>query len=73
MEENSAWFPTQTHSYILSFQFSAWYPRFVKHTIKSTIIRPVPAGFHEYLTSDGIFVPEGSEDQLALLILLSLG
>ncbi|KAJ3573214.1 hypothetical protein NP233_g2578 [Leucocoprinus birnbaumii] len=62
MEENSAWFPTQTRSYILSFQFSQWYPRFVKHTIKSTIIRPVPAGFQEYLTSDGIFVPEGSED-----------
>ncbi|KXN88223.1 hypothetical protein AN958_07682 [Leucoagaricus sp. SymC.cos] len=62
MEENSAWFPIQTRSYILSFQFSEWYPRFAKQTIKSTIIRPVPAGFQEYLTSDGIFVPEGSED-----------
>ncbi|KAF5360359.1 hypothetical protein D9756_004749 [Leucocoprinus leucothites] len=62
MEENSAWFPTQTRSYILSFQFSQWYPRFVKQTIKSTIIRPVPAGFQEYLTSDGIFVPEGAEN-----------
>lgn len=63
MEENPAWFPTQTRSYILSFQFSQWYPMFVKHTIKSTIIRPVPAGFQEYLTSDGIFVPEGAEDK----------
>ncbi|KAF9454732.1 D123-domain-containing protein [Macrolepiota fuliginosa MF-IS2] len=63
MDENLDWFPTQTRSYILSFQFSEWYPSFVKHTIKSTIIRPVPAGFQEYLTSDGIFVPEGSEDK----------
>jgi len=70
MDENATWFPIQTHSYILSFQFSRWYPLFVKQTIKSTIIRPLPTGFQEYLTSDGIFVPEGFEDRSAFLIFM---
>ncbi|KIM43408.1 hypothetical protein M413DRAFT_18441 [Hebeloma cylindrosporum] len=55
-------FPVLTPSYILAFQFSCWYPRFAKHSIKSTIIRPLSDDFREYLNADGVFVPEGSED-----------
>lgn len=55
-------FPVQSKEYILSFQFSFWYPLFFNHTIKSTIIRPLPDEFVDYLNADGVFVPEGSED-----------
>ncbi|KAG2096524.1 D123-domain-containing protein [Suillus discolor] len=55
-------FPLQTPDYLLSFQFSSWYPSFSPISIKSTIIRPLSQTFKEYLDSDGIFVPEGSEN-----------
>ncbi|KAG2065571.1 D123-domain-containing protein [Suillus decipiens] len=55
-------FPVQTPDYILSFQFSSWYLIFSSISIKSTIIRPLDQAFKEYLDSDGIFVPEGSEN-----------
>lgn len=55
-------FPLQTPDYLLSFQFSSWYPTFSSISIKSTIIRPLDQAFKEYLDSDGIFVPEGSEN-----------
>ncbi|KAG1898122.1 D123-domain-containing protein [Suillus fuscotomentosus] len=55
-------FPLQTSDYLLSFQFSSWYPTFSSISIKSTIIRPLSQAFKEYLDSDGIFVPEGSEN-----------
>ncbi|KAF8957242.1 D123-domain-containing protein [Flammula alnicola] len=55
-------FPAATQSYILAFQFSSWYPTFAKHSIKSTVIRPLSDDFREYLNADGVFVPEGSED-----------
>ncbi|KAF8158343.1 D123-domain-containing protein [Crassisporium funariophilum] len=55
-------FPALSSSYILAFQFSSWYPAFARHTIKSTIIRPLSDEFREYLDADGVFVPEGSED-----------
>ncbi|KAG2153021.1 D123-domain-containing protein [Suillus bovinus] len=55
-------FPLQTPDYLLSFQFSSWYPTFSSISIKSTIIRPLDQTFKEYLDSDGIFVPEGSEN-----------
>ncbi|KAG2046583.1 D123-domain-containing protein [Suillus hirtellus] len=55
-------FPLQTPDYLLSFQFSSWYPTFSSISIKSTIIRPLSQAFKEYLDSDGIFVPEGSEN-----------
>ncbi|KAF5382611.1 hypothetical protein D9615_002969 [Tricholomella constricta] len=55
-------FPPQTPSYILSFQFSSWYPHFSDLSIKSTIIRPLSQEFRDYLEADGVFVPEGSED-----------
>jgi len=64
MSENL--FPPLTPSYILAFQFSSWYPTFSKHSIKSSVIRPLSSEFREYLIADGVFVPEGSEDMLVL-------
>ena len=57
-------FPQLTPEALLAFQFSLWYPRFSSWSIKSTIIRPLSKSFHEYLDSDGVFLPEGSEDLL---------
>jgi D123 len=57
-------FPTLSPSYILTFQFSSWYPTFASHSIKSTIIRPLSDNFRDYLNADGVFVPEGSENAL---------
>lgn len=64
MIPDSPLFPALTPSYILTFQFSAWYPIFAKHSVKSTIIRPLSEDFQDYLNADGVFVPEGSEDAL---------
>ncbi|KAG1864544.1 D123-domain-containing protein [Suillus tomentosus] len=50
-------FPLQTPDYLLSFQFSSWYPTFSSISIKSAIIRFLSQAFKEYLNSDGIFVP----------------
>ncbi|TFK28008.1 cytoplasmic protein [Coprinopsis marcescibilis] len=55
-------FPEQTPSYILSFQFSSWYPKFSDVSIKSTIIKPLSDVFRKYLESESVFVPEGSDD-----------
>ena len=55
-------FPLSTPDSILAFQFSSWYPRFKQISIKSTIIKPLEDSFREYLNSDGVFVPEGSEN-----------
>ncbi|KII92158.1 hypothetical protein PLICRDRAFT_104097 [Plicaturopsis crispa FD-325 SS-3] len=57
-------FPPVTPEYLLSFQFSAWYPIFSALSIKSTIIRPLSQDFCEYLDADGVLVPEGSENLL---------
>jgi len=57
-------FPPASKNYVLGFQFSSWYPSFVKYTIKSTIVRPLPDDFCDYLDADGIFIPEGSENML---------
>ncbi|KAF9046324.1 D123-domain-containing protein [Panaeolus papilionaceus] len=59
-------FPRLCPSYILAFQFSSWYPLFEKHTIRSTIIRPLSSEFQDYLNADGIFVPQGSENAPAI-------
>ena len=61
-------FPPQTPAYILNFQFSSWYPRFSSVSIKSTIIKPLPEDFADYMNEDSIFLPEGSEDMCALII-----
>ncbi|KAI0643155.1 D123-domain-containing protein [Trametes meyenii] len=58
-------FPTYSPEAIIAFQFSSWYPRFTNQTIKSTVIRPLSVTFHEYLDSDGVFVPEGAENLIA--------
>ncbi|KAL4070056.1 D123-domain-containing protein [Scleroderma yunnanense] len=55
-------FPLLSPDYILAFQFSNWYPLFARFSPKSTIIRPLGKDFKDYLDSDGVFVPEGSED-----------
>lgn len=55
-------FPTLTPEYILSFQFSSWFPKFSNYSMQSTIIRPLSDEFCEYLASDGVVVPDGSED-----------
>ncbi|KAJ6508862.1 D123-domain-containing protein [Mycena sanguinolenta] len=49
---------------VLRFQFSSWYPIFSALSIKSTVIRPLPQDFVEYLRDDahGVFLPEGSDD-----------
>jgi len=55
-------FPLLSPDYILAFQFSSWYPSFASFSPRSTIVRPLGKGFTDYLDSDGVFVPEGSED-----------
>lgn len=55
-------FPSLTPEALLAFQFSSWYRRFSSLTIKSTVIKPLGQEFHDYLCSDGVFLPEGSED-----------
>ncbi|KAJ7626659.1 D123-domain-containing protein [Mycena polygramma] len=55
-------FPELTPSDVLKFQFSSWYPIFSSLSIKSTVIRPLSQAFVDYLHSDGVFVPEGSDD-----------
>jgi len=60
----SSLFPPQSASYILSFQFSSWYPEFRHISIKSNVIRPLSQEFRDYMNADGVFVPEGSEDVL---------
>ncbi|KAI9462262.1 cytoplasmic protein [Boletus coccyginus] len=62
---SSSIFPQFNASYILAFQFSSWFPAFSSISIKSTIIRPLDQEFKNYLESDGVFVPEGSEDTVA--------
>lgn len=54
-------FPLLSPDYILAFQFSNWYPSFATFSPRSTIVRPLGKGFTDYLDSDGVFVPEGSE------------
>lgn len=60
-------FPSASKDYVLLFQFSSWYPKFVKHTIKSTILRPLSSDFKEYLEAEGVFIPEGADNALVLI------
>ncbi|KAJ7784611.1 D123-domain-containing protein [Mycena metata] len=55
-------FPELSPSDVLRFQFSSWYPVFSSISVKSTILRPLPREFVDYLHSDGVYVPEGSDD-----------
>jgi hypothetical protein len=55
-------FPPLSASEVLAFQFSAWYPTFAALSVKSTVVRPLPAAFRAYLDADGVFIPRGSDD-----------
>lgn len=44
---------------VLNCSFSAWYPKFKDHTIKSHII-PLPHEFVDYLLADNVILPEGT-------------
>jgi hypothetical protein len=66
-------FPVLTPEYILSFQFSSWFPKFSHRSIQSTTIRPLSKEFCEYLNSDGVVVPEGSENLFVLILSLLHG
>jgi hypothetical protein len=60
--ESTSLFPEQSIQAILDCQFSSWYPRFASISIKSTIIKPLPPTFLEYLQADGVFIPKGAND-----------
>ncbi|KAG8944066.1 hypothetical protein FRC04_002206 [Tulasnella sp. 424] len=61
----TASFPPLTKATVLAFQTSSWLDVFSSVTIKTSIIRPLPADFRQYLESDGITIPEGSENLAA--------
>ncbi|KAG9057505.1 hypothetical protein FS842_006286 [Serendipita sp. 407] len=61
-EENIPVFPELTIQDIFNCQISSWYPKFSNISMKTTIIRPLPAAFREYLQADGVFPPIGSND-----------
>jgi D123 len=65
-------FPHLTPADVLSCQCSSWYPTFDKITIKSKIIKSLPAEFLEYLEADTVSIPEGSEDACAPHILFGV-
>ncbi|XP_015685057.1 cell division cycle protein 123 homolog [Protobothrops mucrosquamatus] len=46
---------------ILNCQFSSWYPRFKRQTIRSVIL-PIPQNVKDYLLDDGTLVVSGRED-----------
>lgn len=56
-------FPPLTSKDVLDCQFSSWYPKFSRVSIKSTVIKPLPDNFLDYLQSDGVFAPKGSDDR----------
>ncbi|CAG8544484.1 461_t:CDS:2 [Diversispora eburnea] len=51
-------FPLLTEQHILNCAFSSWYSNFRQVTLKSKIIKPLPAEFIEYLHADGVFLPD---------------
>lgn len=59
--------PSPTTEEVLKCQFSSWYDTFrnvdqtrSNVTIKSVVIRPLPADFLEFLQSDGVRLPVGA-------------
>jgi len=56
-------FPQLASRDVLDCQFSVWYPKFAHVSIKSTIIKPLPPKFVEYLQTDRVFAPKGSDEQ----------
>ncbi|RKP01736.1 hypothetical protein CXG81DRAFT_11593 [Caulochytrium protostelioides] len=45
--------------------FSAWYPRFRRHTVRSAILKPLTPAFLRYLTADRVFLPDAASDSEA--------
>lgn len=43
---------------IINCSFSSWYPKYKKHVPKAHIIKPLPQAFIDYLSSDGIELPD---------------
>ena len=60
-------FPPLTRQAVLNCSFSSWYPLFRRHSLKATVLRPLPADFRAYLESDGIFAPVGSADVSSMM------
>jgi D123 len=60
-QEVALGFPPLTRSAVLSCSFSAWYPIFRRQSPKATVIKPLHPSFVDYLESDGLFVPQGSD------------
>ncbi|KAF8340548.1 cytoplasmic protein [Cantharellus anzutake] len=60
----SDYLPPLTPADVIACQFSSWYPTFSKITFKATVIRALPSNFREYLLSDGVTLPKGSENAL---------
>jgi hypothetical protein len=60
-DEFSHTFPPLTRSAVVNCSFSSWYPTFRRHSPKASVIKPLEPAFIEYLESDGLFVPEGSD------------
>lgn len=46
-----------TREQIINCSFSSWYPKYKKHVPKAHIIKPLPQSFIDYLSSDGIELP----------------
>ncbi|CCH44582.1 Cell division cycle protein [Wickerhamomyces ciferrii] len=47
-----------TKEQIVNCSFSSWYPKYKKHVPKAHIIKPLPQSFIDYLSSDGIELPD---------------
>ncbi|ORY06330.1 D123-domain-containing protein [Basidiobolus meristosporus CBS 931.73] len=55
-------FPELTKEQIIRCSFSSWYPKFIRHTLKTRVIKPLPEGFVKYLLSDGaLYIPGGGD------------
>lgn len=47
-----------TREQVINCSFSSWYPKYMKHVPKAHIIKPLPQAFIDYLSSDGIELPD---------------
>lgn len=63
-------FPPLSRNDILAFQFSSWYSRFKHVSMKSTTIHPLGDDFKHYLLSDGVHIPEGSDNNVCVGLVL---
>lgn len=50
-----------TRSAIVNCSFSLWYDKYRKHVPRARVIKPLPQSFVDYLTSDGIVLPEDGQ------------